>query len=178
MKALDVNGKLGHYLINLPTSKEEITTEWLQKVTENVSIAPNYSLIAVIFKDSLGNLLNTQKKKQPTGISVIPTFIKAGKCENDFINGIKANSSIIIAASDISIGNHVICKRNSLSPNTILSICEGDSKIYQKVGFDNSPIFLVELKLVPNSAIRGVIDDYTSDFADNILVPVVEGGGA
>ena len=178
MKALNVNGKLGNYVLNLPTSKEEITEEWLSKVTENVTIAPNYSLIAVIFKDNLANLLNTQKKKQPTGISVIPTFLKCGKCDSEFINSLKPNTTIIISSSDISIGNHVICKRNSLSPNTILSICDGDKNIYQKVGFDNSPIYLVEFKLVPNSAIRATISEYTSEFSDNILNPVSELGEA
>lgn len=139
----------------IPTSVKDIKSSWLLDVTSKITVAPNYSLIALISKDTLFYLLNSKKKKSDGVVGVIPVFVKCGDCDSAFINNIETNTPIIISAGDISIGYHVHSKDNTISPTAVYNFCQQDTSIYQNVIGDSSPIYLVDFKIVPNSAIKG-----------------------
>ena len=53
MKTFKVNGRAGSYVINFPQSLEEVGTEYLSNCTDFINPAPNYAVIAVVYKDLL-----------------------------------------------------------------------------------------------------------------------------
>ena len=107
MKTFKVNGNAGSYLINLPQNLEEIGTKYLTKCTDFINPAPNYAVVAIVYKDSLSLVLTSFKKKTPTNMAVIPVFIKSGATDSEFINSLNLGDRIVIAGSDLSIGHHI-----------------------------------------------------------------------
>ena len=82
MKTFKVNGKAGSYVINLPQSLKEIGTEYLSDCTKFINPAPNYAVVAIVYKDSLSLVLTAAKKKTPVNAAVIPVFVKAGDSDS------------------------------------------------------------------------------------------------
>lgn len=78
MLKFEVNGKRGAILMNLPTKLSEITPEYLNEVTSNVVVADNYSLIGILYRESLASVIlaNNRKQKNIT-TAIIPVFVKA-----------------------------------------------------------------------------------------------------
>ena len=159
MKTFKVNGKAGSYVINLPQSLKEIGTEYLSDCTKFINPAPNYAVVAVVYKDSLSLVLTAAKKKTPVNAAVIPVFVKAGDSDSEFIKSIKLGDRVVVAASDLSIGHHIASPYNKITPNTIYVICDGDKDIYRDSMAMKEPVCFVEFKLVPISAIHAKLDD-------------------
>lgn len=169
MKTFEVNGNIGSYLINLPQSLEEISTEYLTHCTDFINPAPNYAVVAVVYKDSLSLVLTSFKKKTPTNMAVIPVFIKAGTTDSEFINSLKLGDRVVIAGSDLSIGHHINSPYNKITPSTICSVCEGDKDIYKKAMSMQEPVCFVEFKLVPISAIHAKLDTTTNEYLNPFI---------
>lgn len=150
-------------LLEVPTKLNEITKDWLLDVTRSVIPAPYYSLVACVSKDTLVALLNTNKKKNDKVVGVVPLFIKTAtdtvsftsNVSDEFAQNIDAATPIIIAPSDLSMGHHINVIDNKYSPSYVYNICQLDKNSYQQALNDMSNIYLVEFKLVPNSAIHG-----------------------
>uniref|UniRef100_A0AAU8MKV3 Uncharacterized protein n=1 Tax=Geladintestivirus 2 TaxID=3233134 RepID=A0AAU8MKV3_9CAUD len=157
MLNLKVNGVKGEYELSLPTKLEEIDTSYLKEITDNIEIAQHYSLIATVYHEKLSSIiLAANRNKKSNDIAVVPLFVKAGEDSSGIVTKAKIGDNIIIGASDIMIGHHVIAKNNLLNINTILSIVEGDKEIYQKSLAYTEHCYFVEFKLVPNNAIKGI----------------------
>lgn len=165
MKTLDVKINESKVMLNIPTNLKEITPEWLTEVTEGITPAPNYSLIALVLKDTIGALLNAKRKMNQT-VAGVSLFVKASDNDNNYISQIECGTPVVVAASDISMGNHIIAPKNSITPGKIASMIDGDKDLRRKVFLDNSPIYTVEFKLVPHSAIHGDIVDSAKEFVD------------
>lgn len=178
MKTFEVNGNVGSYLINLPQSLEEVGTEYLTHCTDFINPAPNYAVVAVVYKDSLSLVLTSFKKKAPTNMAVIPVFIKSGVTDSEFINSLNLGDRVVIAGSDLSIGHHINSPYNKITPSTICAVCEGDKDIYKKAMSMQEPVCFVEFKLVPISAIHAKLDttknEYINPFVGKIPKSVVE----
>ena len=178
MKTFEVNGNAGSYLINLPQSLEEVGTEYLTHCTDFINPAPNYAVVAVVYKDSLSLVLTSFKKKTPTNMAVIPVFIKSGVTDSEFIISLHLGDRIVIAGSDLSIGHHINSPYNKITPSTICSVCEGDKDIYKKAMSMQEPVCFVEFKLVPISAIHAKLDytknEYLNPFIGKLQKGVVE----
>ena len=178
MKTFEVNGNIGSYLINLPQSLEEISTEYLTHCTDFINPAPNYAVVAVVYKDSLSLVLTSFKKKAPTNMAVIPVFIKSGATDSEFIKSLNLGDRIVIAGSDLSIGHHINSPYNKITPNTVCAVCDGDRDIYKKAMSIQEPFCFVEFKLVPISAIHAKLDkttnEYLNPFIDKLQKGVVE----
>ena len=159
MKTFKVNGKAGSYVINLPQSLEEIGTEYLSDCTNFINPAPNYAVIAVVYKDLLSLVLTASKKKTPVNAAVIPVFVKAGDNDSEFIKSINLGDRVVVAASDLSIGHHIGSPYNKITPSIIASICDGDKDIYREAMTMQELVCFVEFKLVPISAIHAKLDD-------------------
>lgn len=170
MKTFDVKSNLGEFTINLPESLEEITSDYLINCTEFVHPAPNYALVAVVYKDSLSLILTSSKKNKPANVSVIPVFIKAGECEDKFINGLEVGNKIVVAASDLSLGHHINSPYNKITPTNIVNLCDGDKEIYSKAILMQTPVCFVEFKLVPINTIHACLDNTKNSFINPFIV--------
>ena len=106
MLKFEVNGKRGSIIMNLPTKLSEITPEYLNEVTSNVVVADNYSLIGILYRESLASVMlaNNRKQKNIT-TAVVPVFVKAGTTDTEYIKNMSCGDKIIIAPSDIAIGH-------------------------------------------------------------------------
>lgn len=165
MVTFNVDGNLGKFKINLPTNLNEITVDYLNKIAENVKLADNYSLIGVCYREKLYNLiLSLRQNKKKVNSMVVPIFVKAGKTDSEFINGINIKDKLIISASNISLGQHIVSPYNELDIDRILNIVVGDSNIYQNALANNEYCYFLEFKVVPNCNIIG----------NYISTPVVE----
>ena len=169
MKTFKVNGKAGSYVINLPQSLKEIGTEYLSYCTKFINPAPNYAVVAIVYKDSLSLVLTAAKKKTPVNTAVIPVFVKAGDSDSEFIKSINLGDRVVVAASDLSIGHHISSPYNKITPSTISIICDGDKDIYRESMTMQEPVCFVEFKLVPISAIHAKLDDTVKDYINPFI---------
>lgn len=162
MVKFNVNGKAGAASINLPTNLKELTPEYLNGVTNNVHIGDNYSLIGIVYRESLSSVIlaYNQKRKEVTA-SIVPIFIRTGNNAPDYIKNINTGDKIIIAGSDIALGHHVTCPLNRITINNIVSLCEGDKDVYSQAAKLKDKCCFVEFKLVPNCNIHGSYTDVT-----------------
>ena len=164
MKTFKVNGKAGSYVINLPQSLKEIGTKYLDDCTKFINPAPNYAVVAIVYKDSLSLVLTAAKKKTPVNAAVIPVFVKAGDSDSEFIKSINLGDRVVVSASDLSIGHHISSPYNKITPSTISVICDGDKDIYRESMTMQEPVCFVEFKLVPISAIHAKLDNTTKNY--------------
>lgn len=178
MRNFKVNGKLGEFEITLPESLSEISVEYLKSCTDFVHPAPNYALVGIVYKDSLNLVLTSAKKNQPQSISAVPVFIKAGDNESKLINSLNTGDRVVIAASDLSIGNHINSPYNKITPNNIVALCDGDRNITREALLMQTPVCFLEFKLVPISAIHAVLDktenSYINPFIHKVTTSVAE----
>lgn len=169
MKTFNVNGKLGRFNLTLPESLSEISVDYLKECTDFIHPAPNYALVGIVYKDSLSLVLSAAKKNQAANIAVVPVFIKAGDNDSEFIKSFSTGERCVIAASDLSIGNHINSPYNKITPNNIISICEGDKEIYSQALVLKTPVCFLEFKLVPISAIHAKLDDAKNSFINPFI---------
>ncbi len=159
MLTLNVHGNSGEYNLNIPTSINEITEEYINSVTHHVKVAPNYALIGTIFREKLSTIiLATRSRKKDSSIPVIPIFIKAGETTDDFIKSLNVRDKIVISPSDIMMGYHISTPRNLLTINTLLDVIEGDTNIFQKTRELTDYCYFIEFKLVPVCNIHGAYE--------------------
>ncbi|AXF52145.1 MAG: hypothetical protein [crAssphage sp. isolate ctcc615] len=160
MVHLNVKGKNGEFNVNLPTSIDEITKEYIADVTSAINIAPNYSLIGTIFREKLSTIiLSAKRNNKDASVSVIPVFVKCGETDDTFIQNLNIKDKLIVSASDIMLGHHVSTPNNLLTINTLMEIIDGDRDIYQKVNANSEYCYFIEFKLIPNCNIHGAYDN-------------------
>lgn len=169
MKTFKVNGKAGSYFIELPQSLEEIGTKYLDDCTKFINPAPNYAVVAIVYKDLLSLVLTASKKKTPVNAAVIPVFVKAGDNDSEFIKSINLGDRVVVAASDLSIGHHISSPYNKITPSIIASICDGDKDIYREAMTMQELVCFVEFKLVPISAIHAKLDDTPKGYVNPFI---------
>lgn len=151
MFTIKTKNETGSYLINLPTTLNEIPVEYLKNVTAGVKIAPNYSLIALCHREKLSAiLLANRQKKSSIQTSVVPIFISCGKTDSDFIKALNMRDRIVVAPSQMAIAHHIAAPKNTLTVDNILNIIIDDKEIYNQSLFNKQPCYFLEFKLVPN----------------------------
>lgn len=166
MNSITVNTEKGKVILNLPTSIEDITVEYLKEVTEHIKVAPEYSLVALVYSTNIAEVLNM--KNVSANVAVVPMFVKAGKTDSEFINGINIKDILTITSGNLSLAIHVPNSYNQLSINKVVSLMEKDSNV-RKTSFADKNIYrFVEFKLVPNCNINAVIGIHNPIKADYI----------
>jgi hypothetical protein len=177
MKNFKVNGALGEFELSLPESLEEIPVDYFKECTDFVHPAPNYALVAIVYKDSLNLILTASKKKEGANVAIVPVFIKAGTTDSEFVNGLNMGDKIVVSASDLSIGNHINSPYNKITPDNIVRVCQNAGKeFYQSTLELHTPICLVEFKLVPIGAIKSKLDKTKNSFINPFVHKVFAKG--
>lgn len=171
---IDIKNNNRTYHLSLPTKFEEISKEYLTEVTKNVQVADHHTLIAVLYKEKLSNIIAAIKQsKNNTMSSVIPVFIKAGATPNiqtgilntnDFINFARIKDKLIISGSDISLGLHVTSELNKISISNIAALIDSDKELYRNAFKYTDTCYFIEFKIVPNNAIVGFYTDINEDY--------------
>jgi len=178
MKNFKVNGALGEFELSLPESLEEIPVDYFKTCTDFVHPAPNYALVAIVYKDSLNLILTASKRKEGANVAIVPVFIKAGTTDSEFVNGLNMGDKIVVSASDLSIGNHINSPYNKITPDNIVRVCQNAGKeFYQSTLELQTPIYLVEFKLVPIGAIKSKLDKTKNSFVNPFVHKVLANGG-
>ena len=70
MNSITVNTEKGKVILNLPTSIDEINPVYLTEVTEHIKVAPEYSLVALVYSTTISQVLNM--KNVPANVAVVP----------------------------------------------------------------------------------------------------------
>lgn len=157
---LNVKLESSNTTLHLPTSIKEITNDYLNAVTNNITVAPNYSLVALVYKDKLSNIILATKQNKNIATRVVPVFVKRDVNEkNEFIKTINTGNVIIVSPSDIEIGNHVNCPNNSLSIGRVTDMIQKDPTISKKALAFPEIVCFVEFKLIPNCAIKAKVTE-------------------
>lgn len=178
MLKFTTNGKNGNHVLTYPTDLKELTGDILANFTHDIEVAPNYSLIAVCYREKIHNVLLTarQNKKDMT-TSVVPIFVKEGPRDSHFPPFASIGDKLIIAPSQIALGHHVSAPLNPLTITKLLYYTEGDGMAYQHALKHNEYVYFLEFKLVPNCDIVGVYTDNKPAGIDNpfAIVDATEG---
>lgn len=181
MVKFEVNGKKGHCFLNLPTSLTELSPEYFEKITNDIEVADNYSLIGLVYREKLSAvILASRQHKLTINAQVTPIFIKKGNITstsqeaNKFFNNVECRDKLIIAGTDIKLGHHVYVAHNHLTVGNFLDYIEGDANIAKNpMKVTDSCIFL-EFKIVPNCAIKGVYKDNVKRLENPFITPIAE----
>ncbi len=123
MVNLQVNYRGGDYLLSLPTTISEVNFEYLNKITQHIHVAPDYALIAVLYKVRPIEIVSSVKQNKNANVGAVAAFIK-GNCTPGFYDNIKLGDTIIIAPSDIALGHTVRVVNNNLTPSKLLELAE------------------------------------------------------
>lgn len=165
MVKFETNGKLGKATINFPTSINELTGDYLYSLTKHISVADNYSLVALCHKEKLSNFVIAGRgNKGEMSTSVVPLFVKAGKTDAPFIKEIKEASKVIISPSALSLGYHVNVANNDLNMGKFTALIDGDKDAMRNALALNTNVYFIEFKLIPNNEIVGVYNSIDDKF--------------
>ena len=169
MLKFEVNGKKGNVILNLPTSIEELTKDYLINITNEVNVGNNYSLIALCHREKLSAFIMAgRNKKNDMSTAVVPIFIKHGSITTDsHVNNINVGDKLIIAPSNMAMGLHVNISKNTLTMGTLLNFIDGDGFAYQNALKYKEQVYFIEFKIIPNCDIVGYYKDNNSTDFDN-----------
>lgn len=153
----DVTGKNVELEYNLPTKLSEIPLEYLVDQTTSIQVAPNYSLIALVCKETPSVIILNAKKKNNGASMCIPLFIKtaAGTDAKEFVAGLHLGDKLIMTGSDIAISQTVAGEDNVLDINYFLAIVNENPTIYKDSILIQDKACFISFKVVPNSYIHG-----------------------
>ena len=166
MKEFIVKTEMSEVKFNFPTKLEELTSEYLLGVTEGITVAPNYSLIGLVYHEKLSTLFMTcRSKKKNTSIGIIPIFIKSGKSDESIVNTAKVGQKLLISNSQIQLAHHCAAPSNRLTLKKKKKIVDAnvDKDLYQTllVNNDSQEVLFVEFKIIPNCDIVALYDKPT-----------------
>lgn len=166
MKEFIVKTEMSEVKFNFPTKLEELTSEYLLGVTEGITVAPNYSLIGLVYHEKLSTLFMTcRSKKKNASIGIIPIFIKSGKSDESIVSTAKVGQKLLISNSQIQLAHHCAAPSNRLTLDYFAKIVDAniDKDLYQTllVNNDSQEVLFVEFKIIPNCDIVALYDKPT-----------------
>lgn len=165
---------------NFPTSLKELSSDYLREVTDGITVAPNYSLIGIIYHERLANLIITCKnRKKNASIGVVPIFIKAGNGEPSIVDNAKIGQKVLISNSQLQLAYQCAAPANKLTLDYFASVVDAstDTELYQKAvrDEDQSEVLFVEFKAIPNCDIIALYDDTNKVENPYITISAIDG---
>ena len=157
-----LSSKNKDYAINLPTDISEIDAKVLKQMTDHITVAEHYSIVAICKHVDIAQFLlaNTGKKASNVLVSVVPLLAKGS-------NNMPVGSKIFINRTELERGEQVYINTVA-SENFVYGYVEGDKELFQRIltNVNKEEVYVLSFKLVPNSAIHGFVTksyDYTKD---------------
>lgn len=164
MKEFIVKTKMSEVKFNFPTNLKELSNDYLKQVTDGITVAPNYSLIGLVYHEKLANLIITcVNKKKNASIGVVPIFIKTSNGDNSIVNIAKLGQKLLIGHSQLELAYKCAVPNNTLNLDYFATVINNsiDTKLYEKAAkdVDQSEILFVDFKVIPNCDIIALYDD-------------------
>lgn len=154
MVNLQVNYRGGDYLLSLPTTLSEINFEYLNKITQHIHVAPDYALIAVVYKVRPIEIVSSVKQNKNANVNAVAAFIK-GNSAPGFYDNIKLGDTVVIAPADIALGHTVRVVNNNLTPSKLLELADTNPDLNKKLIGVMTPTYFVDFKIVATAFIHG-----------------------
>ena len=154
MVNLQVNYRGGDYLLSLPTTISEVNFEYLNKITQHIHVAPDYALIAVLYKVRPIEIVSSVKQNKNANVGAVAAFIKSNNAPG-FYDNIKLGDTVVIAPSDIALGHTVRVVNNNLTPSKLLELAETNPDLNKKLIGVMTPTYFVDFKIVATAFIHG-----------------------
>ena len=154
MVNLQVNYRNGNYFLSLPTTISEVNFEYLNKITQHIHVAPDYALIAILYKVRPIEIVSSVRQNKNANVGAVAMFIK-GNSNTSFYDNIKLGDTIIIAPADIALGHTVRVVNNNLTPSKLLELAETNPDLNKKLIGVMSPTYFVDFKVVATAFIHG-----------------------
>lgn len=158
MVNLQVNYRGGDYLLSLPTTLSEINVDYLNKITQHIHVAPDYALIAILYKVRPIEIVSSVRQNKNANVGAVAMFIKGNSNSNSntgFYDNIKLGDTIIIAPADIALGHTVRVVNNNLTPSKLLELAETNPDLNKKLIGVMTPTYFVDFKVVATAFIHG-----------------------
>ena len=78
MVNLNVNLNGSDYVLSLPTMFSEVNPEFLKTLVDNIDVAPDYSLVAIIYKEKPIAIIDSIKRNKNATVAGIATSLGLG----------------------------------------------------------------------------------------------------
>lgn len=115
-----INGKK----VKFPTNIKEITPDYLDLMTKDITVGDDFVLIALCTKVKARKVAIYGVRSNPEKLeaNVIPIFVKAGHSNSEFVNSLKTADAIFITKSEIEYGQYVNNAKENLSINNVVEL--------------------------------------------------------
>lgn len=174
MLHLTSNVEAGKFNLNLPTSLSEISNEYLKSITDDITIAEHYALIAISYKAKLIDLLMTANNKKPINTVATYSFIKANVTKDSFLSTIPVGTKLIVNDDQVNLYKPINIPTNVLSIKNILNHTVGDKVLYSKTMSIHDDIYCLEFSIVPMIDILGTTNQNNESNVDNEFIKPIE----
>lgn len=176
MKEFIIGEGSNGFKMNLPTSLNEITEDYLRGVTNHIRIAPYHSIVALVYRCKLPEIISTARKKKDLATAIVPLFVSANptvNSEKETINmfaSMKTGDKLIIAGTDLERGYHLTCPKNFVTIDNVVRVYNSDSNFAKGVMMDQNYYYFLDFKLVPITDIKGF---YSRDKEESFVNPFI-----
>ena len=176
MKEFIIGEGSNGFKMNLPTSLNEITEDYLNGVTSHIHIAPYHCIVALVYRCKLPEIISTARKKKDLATAIVPLFVKANITLSnssetfEMFAQMQTGDKLVIAGTDIERGYHLTCPKNFITIDNIVAIYNSDSNFAKGVMTDQNYYYFVDFKLVPINDIKGF---YSREKDDSFVNPFI-----
>lgn len=129
---IKLESNLKKYSLLIPTSIKEFTPEILNSMTSNINLAPNYAIVAIIYKTKLFEFSASIDKKYPTEVGVIPIIAKISNEDANKVNT-KVGYKVNIVRSLIERGEHINLPNNAISIDKVRSFIKNNPQLSKDI---------------------------------------------
>jgi len=168
------------YGVQLPTSISEVTAEALTAITDGIKLPKYHCIVALCFKTKLSTFAIAVSNKRSSEINVVPVLAKIADEDSKNLNAV-VGDSLIVDRSALERGSHINCATVA-SSNAFRNYLNNDNAMVSAIvtnkgseyGIDsNSPIIVMEFKIIPVSEIRAAV---SIKLTNKDPYKVIEGG--
>lgn len=159
MLHLTSNVESGKFELNLPTTLSEITKDYLLTISDTISVAEHYALVAICHRTKLIDLLMAANNKKPITTASDTLFIKANADSSNFLYNCPFGAKLITDKDQIAIYKPLNLPNNVLSIQSVLQHTYGDKDLYKQALSIKDAIYCVEVVITPIINIHGIINN-------------------
>ena len=176
MKEFIIGEGSNGFKMNLPTSLNEITEDYLNGVTSHIHIAPYHCIVALVYRCKLPEIISTARKKKDLATAIVPLFVKANITLSnssetfEMFAQMQTGDKLVIAGTDIERGYHLTCPKNFVTIDNVVRVYNSDSNFAKGVMMDQNYYYFVDFKLVPINDIKGF---YSREKDDSFVNPFI-----
>ena len=175
MKEFIIGEGSNGFKMNLPTSLNEITEDYLRGVTNHIRIAPYHCIVALVYRCKLPEIISTARKKKDLATAIVPLFVSSNVTSTspetfDMFIHMQTGDKLVIAGTDIERGYHLTCPKNFITIDNVVRIYNSDSNFAKGVMMDQNYYYFVDFKLVPINDIKGF---YSREKDDSFVNPFI-----